>query len=60
MKDLSTYALGLAAVLIAAIAVAGGLLATTTEPAPTGSAQPPAVAVQADAAGVAATMNIPF
>lgn len=59
MKDLSTYALCFAAVITAAIAVAG-LLATTTDPAPAGADQPQAAVVHAVETRVAATMNIPF
>lgn len=59
MKDLTTYALGYAAILIAAIAVMG-LLASTADPATAGTPEPQVVVVQADTTHVAATMNIPF
>lgn len=59
MKDLTTYALCYAAVLTAALAVAG-LISSTSDPAPAASAQPQAVAMQADATHAAATLNIPF
>lgn len=59
MKDLTTYALCYAAVLTAALAVAG-LITSTADPAPAGAAQPQVVVVQANATHAAATMNIPF
>lgn len=59
MKDLTTYVLGYAAILTAAIAVMG-LLASTADPATAGMSEPQAVVFQADTTQVAATMNIPF
>jgi hypothetical protein len=59
VKDLTTYALCYAAVLIAAIAVIG-LLASTAGPASADASDPPSVVVQAEAMQVAATMNMPF
>lgn len=59
VKDLTTYALGYAAVLIAAIAVMG-LLASTAGPASADASDPPSVVAQAEATQAAATMNMPF
>lgn len=59
MKDLTTYALSLAAVLTAAIAVIG-LLTTTIDPPNPRADTPEVMVVQADTAHAAATMNIPF
>lgn len=58
MKDLTTYALCYAALLIAAIAVMG-LLASTLDPAAAGVPESQAVVAQAGAAP-ATTMNLPF
>ena len=57
MKDLPTYALGMAALLAAAIALAG-LLAAQWEPAPIAAAAQ-AEPVEASA-HAAATLNVPF
>jgi len=59
VKDLTTYALGYAAILIAAIAVIG-LLASTAGPASADASDPPPVVAQAQATQVAATLNTPF
>ena len=59
MKDLTTYALCYAAVLIAAIAVTG-LITSTSKPVAAASAEPQAVVVQADDIHAVATLNIPF
>jgi hypothetical protein len=59
VKDLTTYALCYAAVLTAAIAVAG-LVTSTSEPVAAASAEPRAVVVQADDTHAVATLNIPF
>lgn len=59
MKDLTTYALSLAAVLTAAIAVVG-LLSSTIDPPRARAAEPEVMVAQADTAHAPASMNIPF
>lgn len=59
MKDLTTYALSLAAILTATIAVMG-LLASTLDPAPAGASEPQVQVVQTGTTHVAASMNVPF
>ena len=58
VKDLTTYALGYAALLTAAIAVMG-LLASTADPATPDTNETQVAIVQADAMP-ATTMNVPF